>query len=67
MFRSPVISRKATTTKSSKEKWLSSVQSTREKGENEIGGPSTVTRARMAWNDMLLKGVVYGEVERSDC
>ena len=29
--------------KLSKEKWLSIVQSAREKGENEIGGPSTVT------------------------
>ena len=30
-------------TKSLKEKWLSMVQSAREKGENEIGGSSTVT------------------------
>ena len=29
--------------KSSKEKWLSKVQLVGEKGENEIGGPSTVT------------------------
>ena len=29
--------------KSLKEKWLSIVQSTREKGENEVRGPSTVT------------------------
>ena len=29
--------------KSSKEKWLSIVQSAREKGENEIGGSSTIT------------------------
>ena len=30
-------------TKSLNEKWLSIVQSMREKGENEIGGSSTVT------------------------
>ena len=33
----------ATATKSLKEKWLRRVQSVREKGENGIGGPSTVT------------------------
>ena len=33
----------ATATKSSKEKWLRRVQSVREKGENGIGGSSTVT------------------------
>ena len=43
MSRSPAMSRKATATKSSKEKCLSSIQSTREKGEKEIGGFSTVT------------------------
>ena len=43
MFRSLAISGKATATKSLKEKWLSRVQSAREKGENGIGGPSTVT------------------------
>ena len=37
------MSGKATATKSLKEKWLSRVQSVREKGENEIGGSSTVT------------------------
>ena len=37
------MSRKATVTKSSKEKWLRRVQSVREKGENGIGGFSTVT------------------------
>ena len=45
MFRSPAISGKATAMKSSKEKWLSRVQSARENGENGIGGPSTVTKA----------------------
>ena len=43
MSRSPAMSRKAMATKSLKEKWLSMVQSAREKGEKEIGGVSTVT------------------------
>ena len=43
MSRSPAMSGKATATKSLKEKWLSMVQSAREKGENGIGGSSTVT------------------------
>ena len=43
MFRSSAKSGKATATKSLKEKWLSIVQSVREKGENGIGGSSTVT------------------------
>ena len=43
MSRSPAMSGKATATKSLKEKWLSMVQSVREKGENEIGGSSTIT------------------------
>ena len=43
MSRSPAKSGKAIATKSVKEKWLSIVQSTREKGEDEIGGSSTVT------------------------
>ena len=37
------MSGKATAMKSLKEKWLSIVQSVREKGENGIGGSSTVT------------------------
>ena len=37
------MSRKATATKSLKEKCSSRVQSARENGENEIGGFSTVT------------------------
>ena len=37
------MSGKATATKSSKEKWLRRVQSVREKGENGIGGSSTIT------------------------
>ena len=43
MSRSPAKSGKAIAMKSLKEKWLSIVQSAREKGENEIGGPSTIT------------------------
>ena len=43
MSRSPAKSGKAIATKSLKEKWLSIVQSAREKGENGIGGFSTVT------------------------
>ena len=43
MSRSPAKSGKAIATKSLKEKWLSIVQSAREKGENGIGGLSTVT------------------------
>ena len=43
MSRSLAISRKAIAMKSLKEKWSSMVQSTREKGENEVGGSSTVT------------------------
>ena len=43
MSRSPAKSGKAIVTKSLKEKWLSIVQSAREKGENGIGGSSTVT------------------------
>ena len=43
MSRSPAMSGKATATKSLKEKWLSMVQSVREKGENGTGGSSTIT------------------------
>ena len=43
MSRSLAKSGKATATKLLKEKWLSMVQSTREKGENEVGWFSTVT------------------------
>ena len=43
MSRSPAKSGNATVTKSLKEKWLSIVQSAREKGEKGIGGSSTVT------------------------
>ena len=43
MSRSLAMSGKAMATKSLKEKWLSMVQSAREKGENGIGGFSTVT------------------------
>ena len=43
MSRSPAKSGKAIAMKSLKEKWLSIVQSVREKGENGIGGFSTVT------------------------
>ena len=43
MSRSPAKSGKAIAMKSLKEKWLSIVQSAREKGENGIGGSSTVT------------------------
>ena len=43
MSRSPAKSGKAIATKSLKEKWLSIVQSTREKGEDEIGGSSIIT------------------------
>ena len=43
MSRSPAMSGKAMATKSLKEKWLSMVQLAREKGENGIGGSSTVT------------------------
>ena len=43
MSRSLAKSGKATAMKSLKEKWLSIVQSAEEKGENEMGGSSTVT------------------------
>ena len=43
MSRSPAKSGNATMTKSLKEKWLSIVQSTIEKGEKGIGGSSTIT------------------------
>ena len=43
MSRSPAKSGKAIAMKSLKEKWLSIVQSTVEKGENEIGGSSIIT------------------------
>ena len=43
MSRSPARSGKAIATKLLKEKWPSVVQSTREKGENETGGFSTIT------------------------
>ena len=43
MPRSPAKSGTAIATKSLKEKWLSIVQSAREKGENGIGGFSTIT------------------------
>ena len=43
MSRSPAKSRKAIAMKSLKEKWLSIVQSAKEKGENEMAGSSIVT------------------------
>ena len=43
MSGSPAKSGNAMATKSLKEKWLSIVQSMREKGENEVGGSSIVT------------------------
>ena len=43
MSRSPAKSGKATAMKLLKEKWLSIVQLAEEKGENEMGGLSTVT------------------------
>ena len=43
MSRSPAKSGKAMATKSLKEKWLNMVQSVGEKGENKIGGSSTIT------------------------
>ena len=43
MSRSPAKSGKAIAMKLLKEKWLSIVQSTLEKGENETGSSSTVT------------------------
>ena len=43
MSRSPAKSGKATAMKLLKEKWLSIVQLTVEKGENEVGGSSIVT------------------------
>ena len=43
MSRFPTKSRKAIATKSLKEKWLSMVQSMGVKGENEVGGFSTIT------------------------
>ena len=45
MSRSLAMSGKAMATKSLKEKWLSKVQSVREKGENGTGGSSTVTES----------------------
>ena len=47
MSRSPAMSGKAIATKPLKEKCSSSVQSAREKGENEIGGFSTITKTRV--------------------
>ena len=46
MSRSPAKYGNAIAMKSLKEKWSSIVQSTREKGENEIGGSSTITFMR---------------------
>ena len=43
MSRSLAKSGKAIAMKSLKEKWLSIVQLMEEKGENEVGGSSTVT------------------------
>ena len=43
MSKSPAKSGKAIAMKSLKEKWLCMVQSAEEKGENGIGGSSTVT------------------------
>ena len=54
MSRSPAKSGKATAMKSLKEKWLSIVQSAREKGENGIGGFSTVT----GWLMILVRALV---------
>ena len=55
MSRSPAMSGKAIATKSLKEKWISKVQLATEKGENAIGGSSTVTRA------LKLLGLFYKE------
>ena len=43
MSRSLAKSGKAIVTKSLKEKWESSIQSTRENGENKVGASSTIT------------------------
>ena len=47
MSRSPAKSGKAKAMKSLKEKWVNIVQSAGEKGENEIGGFSTITKMEM--------------------
>ena len=57
MLRSPAISGKATATKLSKEKWLSRVQSVREKGENGIGGSSTVTSLAKSRKSVVTKSL----------
>ena len=61
-------------TKLLKEKWEYRVQLVRGNGENGVGVSITITalasvgrvRVRMAWNDMLLMGVVYGDVEMNE-
>ena len=53
MSRSPAKSGKATAMKSLNEKWLSIVQSTEEKGENETGGSSIITNWRWICNPEL--------------
>ena len=55
--RSLAMSRKAIAMKLLKEKWLSMVQSAREKGENGIGGSSIVTNTifpswAMSWHGL---------------
>ena len=54
MSRSLAKSGNAMATKSLKEKWLSIVQSTREKGENEVGGSSIVTGGGIRLGNMVV-------------
>ena len=72
MSRSLAMSGKAIATKSSKEKWLSIVQSVREKGENGMGTSSTVTLLRHpGWDgeelyneEDIVGGLVVGKAAR---
>ena len=67
MSRSLAKSGKAIATKSLKEKWLSIVQSMREKGENAIGGSSTVTCSSCGWTvlENMAASVPWGNSEGS--
>ena len=66
MSRSPAMSGKAMATKSLKEKWLSMVQSVREKGENGVRGSSTVTlRVEVSeYNHTIRRSMENGIVHR---
>ena len=66
MSRSPAMSGKATATKSLNEKWLSIVQSMREKGENDIGGSSIITQKGYSYEVVEREMVEHGTISKRE-